>query len=607
MAINFSSLKVGYTEGDAFNYNNAPYTGYYTVLSGTPYRGKLTTTDILSNQDNYTNNVLVSDYLFDRTLVDTISLDYTIEDLTIPNGEFITSVNINKYFERFHQNTTYLYSRLFMYDSNIPRNVTAVIGVTGTNDSLRFYTDLDNFTPGSFTANSQVSSYNFGNIESIAYKVNPDTGNFALFTATSSSIIALTGNIANLTQNPTSVGISLSTSLINQQPDDLSFLQIVDMEIIGDFLYVLDKDRNSLVKYNIYNFYSGDQSTPVPKVTVEIKSGGGKFLPSSFNYPDFMTTTGSSIIIYQSNDRFFKQYDTSLNLINFGRVFRRQNEEVISIGYNKIFNLVACIVKVNDVYSFYYLDNTFNIVEKYSFGINLTQGEFIKKLMFSENDSNIFYITTNKFIYKMMVNQPDKIVGIFSDKRLKITDDSSGDYLGTILVGTSNNYDTIILVKNNRFMFLNEPNTFTDVLKTKDFSNYPIEQIKLDKEEYLQANYINKELYKLFENIIRIKNQVIGSFYGAYEITNQQLTYEDSLYSPSLVLRGINYFLNYDFLNITNDNDFFIHENEPINNLVLNRCFTNLYRLQESILLSTKIVNTSLVPYLTTDNVLYLN
>jgi hypothetical protein len=226
--------------------------------------------------------------------------------------------------------------------------------------------------------------------------------------------------------------------------------------------------------------------------------------------------------------------------------------------------------------------------------------------MFSENDSNIFYIATNKFIYKMMVNQPDKIVGIFSDTRLKITDDS-GDYLGATLVGTSNNYDTIILVKNNRFMFLYEPNTFTDVLKTKDFSNYSIDQIKLDKEEYLQANYINKELYKVFENIIRIKNQVIGSFYGVYEITNQQLTYEDSLYSPSLVLRGINYFLNYDFLNITNDNDFFIHENEPINNMVLNRCFTNLYRLQESILLSTKIVNTSLVPYLTTDNVLYLN
>lgn len=606
MAINFSSLKVGYTQGDAFNYNNAAYTGYYTVLSGIPYRGKLTTTDILSNQDNYTNNVLVSDYLFDRTLVDNISLDYTLEDFTIPNGEFITSVNLNKYFERFYNNTNYLYSRLFMYDSNLPRNITAVVGVTGTSDNLRFYTDLDNFTPASFTLNSQVSSYNFENVRNIAYKVNPDTGNFALFTATSSSLIALTGNIANLSQNLTSVGISLSTSLINQQPDDLSFLEIVDMEVIGDFLFVLDKQRNSLVKYNIYNFYSGDQSTPAPKVTVEIKSGGGKFLPSSFNYPDFMTTTSNSIIIYQNSDRFFKQYDTSLNLINYARVFRRQNEEVISIGYNKIFNLVACVVKVNDVYSFYYLDTNFNIVEKYNFGINLSSGEFIKKLLFSENDSNIFYITTNKFIYKMMVNKPDKIVGLFSDARLKITSDS-GDYLGATLVGTSNNYDIVVLVKNNRFMFLYEPNTFTDVLKTKDFSNYSIDQIKLDKEEYLQANYINKELYKVFENIIRIKNQVIGSFYGKYELTNQQLTYEDSLYSPSLVLKGINYFLNYDFLNITNDNDFFIHENEPINNMVLNRCFANLYNLQESILLATKIANTSLVPYLTTDSVLYLN
>lgn len=606
MAINFSSLKIGYTDGTAFNFNNAAYTGYYTILSGVPFRGKLTTTDILSNQDNYTNNVLISNYLFDRTLVDSVSLSYTLEDFTIPNGEFITSANLNKYFERFYENTNYLYSRLFMYDSNLPRNITAVVGVTGTTDNLRFYTNLDNFTPGTFSLNTQVSSYNFDNTRSIAYKVNQDTGNFALFAASSSTLIALTGNIANLTQNLTSVGVALSTSLINQQPDDLAFSEIVDMEIIGDFLFVLDKGNNSLIKYNIYNFYSGDQSGPTPKVTVEIKSGGGKFLPSSFNYPNFMTTTGSTIIVYQNTDRFFKQYDTSLNLVNFGRVFRRQNEEVLGIGYNKFFNLVACVVKVNDVYSFYYLDNNFNIIEKYSFGINLSQDEFIKKILFSDNDSNIFYITTNKFVYKMMVSKPDKVVGIFSDIRLKIND-NSGSYLGTTLVGSTNNYDIIVLAKNNRFMFLYEPNTFTDVLKTKDFSNYSIDQIKLDKGEYLQANYINKELYKIFENTIRIKNQVIGSFYGKYELTNQQLTYEDSLYTPSLVLKGINYFLNYDFLNITNDNDFFVHENEPINNMVLNRCFANLYKLQESVLLSTKIANTSLVPYLTTDSVLYLN
>lgn len=606
MAIDFSSIKVGYTDGNAFTFNNANYTGYYTVSGNVPYRGKFTFNEVLSDQDNYTNNVLTSNYLFDRTLVDSLSLAYTLEDFTIPNGEFVTAVNLNKYFEKFYDNTNYLYSRLFIYDSNLPKNVTAMIAVTGVSDNLRFYTDLENFYPGKFSLNSSTSGYDFDKINSIAFKLNDATGNFALFTAMSSSFVALTGNVSNFSQNLTSVGVALSTNLINNQPDDLSFLNIVDMEVIGDFLFVLDKERNSLIKYNIYNFYSGDQSSPAPRVTVEIKSGGGKYLPSSFNFPNLMTSTGSSVIVYQQSDRFFKQYDVNLNLINYSRLFRRLNEEVIGIGYNKFFKLLCCIVKTNDVYTFYYLDNTFNIVDSFNFGINLSQGETIKKIVFSENDSNVFYIATTKYVYKMMVNKPNTIVGIFSDSKLKILDDS-GDYLGFTLVGSTNNYDVIVICKKDRFILLYEPNTFTDVLKTKDFANYSIDEIKLDKEEYLQANYINKELYKIFENIVRIKNQVIGSFYGKYEITNQQLSYEDSLYSPSLVLKGINYFLNYDFLNITNDNDFFIHENEPVNNIVLNRCFTNLYRLQESILQSTKIANTSLVPYLTTDSVLYLN
>lgn len=606
MAIDFSSIKIGYTEGNVFTYGGSNYTGYHTIVNGTPFRGKFTSVEVLSNQNNYTNNVLRSEYLFDRTLTDSLSLAYSLQDFTIPTGEYITSKNLNKYFARFYDNTNFLYSRLLMYDSNLPKNVTAMLAVTDSSSRLQFHTDLSNFNPTPFSTNSFLSSYNFDIVQNIAYKTNESTGNFVLFTATSSSLIALTGNIGNLSQNLTSVGVSLSTCLVNDQPDDLSYKNIGGLEIIGDFLYVLDTGSNNLIKYNIYNFYSGDQSCPKPRVTVEIKSGGGKYQPSSFNFPNLMTSTGNSIIVYQQSDRFFKQYDVNLNLINFARLFRRVNDVVIGIGFNKIFGLLACIVQTNDVYTFYYLDKSFNIVQEYQFTLNLSPDEVIKKISFSENDSAVYYIATNKFIYKMLVNKPSSLIGIYSDSNLKITNDS-GSYLGFTLVGSQNNYDTIIVFKNNRIIVLNEPNTFTDVLKTKDFPNYSEADIILDKDEYLQANYINKELYKIFENTIRIKNQVIGSFYGKYELTNQQLSYRDSLYSPSLVLKGINYFLNYDFLNIKNDYDYFIHENEPLNNVVINRCFYNLYKLQESLLLSTKVANSSLVPYLTTDSVLYLN
>jgi len=601
MLDNFKNLRVGYTSGDAFNYQSQAYTGYYTILSGAPYKGKQSFTETLCNQNNFTNNVLTSPYLFDRALDETTMLVYNEQDFIVPTGEFLTADNLNGYFKKFYENTNYLYSRFFIYDSNLPKGLSYFISTTTPTTPLTVIPQDITFTPSSFTTNTFVSGYNFNQVNSIAYKENEINNNYVIFAATSSIITAITGNTVTST-----CGISLCTSCISDLSGDYLYNDIVGMEILGDFLFVLDKGNNSIVKYNIVNFYSGDQAAPKQRITIEIKSGGGRNQPSTFNFPNLLTASKNNIYIYQQSDRFFKSYDINLNLVNYRKVFRRVNEEVVGIGYNKFYDLLACVVKVNDVYTFYYLSNDFNVVASYPLNIRFTTDETIKKIVFSENDSNVYYIISTNYVYKMFVNKPGDLIGIFSDTNLKIQGDS-GKYLGGTLLGSNNNYDFIILLKNDRFIFLNEPNTFVDLLKTKNFANYEIGDINLRKSEYFQANYINKELYKIFENIIRLKNQLVGSFYGKYELTNNQLTYEDSLYTPSLTLKGINYFLNYDFLDITNESDFFIHENEPLNNSVINRCFYNLYNLQRSLLQSSYVANTSLVPLLTTDNVLYLN
>ena len=268
MDVNFNSIKVGYSQGDAFTYGGSDYTGYFTILSGVPYKGRFEGNERLQNKPNYTNNVLTSEYLFDRTLTDSLSLAYDIEDFKVPNGMFITAENINPYFKKFQDNTTYLYSRLFVYDSNLPSNVLTTISVSGNDDPLRFYPanyftpgnfTVINFVPGNFTTNMTTSGYNFDIIKSVAFKIDETSGNFALFTAASTTFVAITGNLSNPLANPSSVVVALCTNLINQQPDDLPFLDIIGMEVIDDFLFVLDQGRNCLTKYNIYNYrgYNG--------------------------------------------------------------------------------------------------------------------------------------------------------------------------------------------------------------------------------------------------------------------------------------------------------------------------------------------------------------
>jgi hypothetical protein len=137
--------------------------------------------------------------------------------------------------------------------------------------------------------------------------------------------------------------------------------------------------------------------------------------------------------------------------------------------------------------------------------------------------------------------------------------------------------------------------------------NYDIASIKIKQDEYIQSNYINKEIYKVLSNLFKLKNQYLGRFLVEYTTPNNNLTYAQSLLGENLVYKGYTYLDDYNFLSINNINDFYIHENEKVTASVFNRCIKNIYNLQLEMLQQSTQKNKTLVQYLTSGGTLVVS
>lgn len=122
------------------------------------------------------------------------------------------------------------------------------------------------------------------------------------------------------------------------------------------------------------------------------------------------------------------------------------------------------------------------------------------------------------------------------------------------------------------FFLYNESDSYISSLTRLNFPSYVIDEIEeIDAMEYVNPNTFNKAVYKVIYNLVNLKNHIIGRFWGAYNIDGlmvyDQLEYDD-------------YF---NQLRIENNDDFFVHDNEPMS-IMINRIFERIIDIQEKLL-----------------------
>jgi hypothetical protein len=232
-----------------------------------------------------------------------------------------------------------------------------------------------------------------------------------------------------------------------------------------------------------------------------------------------------------SGNACLKFYDKDLNWrysIVVNRIFREFEIVDIKLKKNKITGItdIFLLSKNNKIIILNPLDSSFKIID-FNEETAFQEGfeEYSIRFVFSKNNSNIFYIITNKSVYKKYFSRPQTKIGKYNLDRefLQLYDLKSMDIVlqnstDALFLYSSTSLLEIPLSAGQIFKFT-EPNFTNDMLFSYYFNLYSFDQIKIKSDEYSQSLTFNKTILKFINNHYSFLNQARERFkfeFGPY-------------------------------------------------------------------------------------------
>jgi hypothetical protein len=645
--INYSKYKRFYSTGEFLLEGNS-YTGYVEVFDGIPCED--VTRKILTPKTTFSTEARLSDFFLDRLIGDTISLPNTDSEIMFQPNDYLNTALLSERLNKLHVNNLFLYTRLFITDNNIPnpRNVVYLAPQSSNDTQLTLFSNFNSSSPFKQSANFEQ----IGDIKKfVVQPVRDKPNHYALFGVSDTQFVTLTTNkvtteIIEVTETATKYETS------NNQ---LEFKLLSDIAINDTHVFVTDTDNSVVLKYEVEGYYNNDLALANRRNFIEVIGGeGAKDDFTRFKQPSVITCNNDNVVIYDSKTGSVKVFDTDFNYVTHLKGIAYTREKVVNMKFNNLTTLLYCLTQSEEVLRLYIYDSEFNLQESVILEETLEVEEHVNNIAFSYNDSNLWYLCTNYYVYKKLVNRPAKIVGrfqtenIFSNIRnVQILDDgepvnniwnftdinwqdanfnwngldtllsSSGlggfedgitidRFKGLYNIPSSGDFDELILLSDCRLYFIEEQSSYRSVLKFDNFENYGVSSFSTVGEEFIQSSTINKELYKVIHDLFLLKNNIVGRFSGYYD--NEV---------PILTKSGYNY--NVNFLNITEQefiDDFLtkydfssisVGTNEKSILGVLNRVLSQIYKLQNTIFEITQTdFETDIIPVFNTEGTLII-
>lgn len=227
--------------------------------------------------------------------------------------------------------------------------------------------------------------------------------------------------------------------------DSASFKNISGIALDGNYLYVIDNQLNGLFKYDISKCLS-DRGAATNRIMLvdQIQGFGDLNQPYRFNNPQSIAAFDNTIAVFDKGNNVIKVLDNFFNhkfTIRSGG-FIRQNTRTVSIcPYEFILNeetiekgSIWVITEAADKIIINIFSNKGEYLGDYqvlylellkTYWYNPEDGqpssdepiynqEIVKKIDFSYNNSNYFYIVTNKRIVKFQLSKLTYPIGIIS-------------------------------------------------------------------------------------------------------------------------------------------------------------------------------------------------
>ena len=503
-----SIKKFKYTQGSEFTFDNENYIGYYNVLDGKAYKNRDEQIIELQSKENISSIIELEDF-FDRSIYSSLSLPYTLKEVLFQPNEIINKNSINFKIEQLYDNFKELYKFSKIQNPLLPGNFSkyAVLStLPSTEKEIIWYDSNENILSG--TQNFEpLSDLNplLGSDKLILNLIKGDlTDNFTLFASVSNTIFTF-----ELSANVNTFNLITSTNKIGLF-EDLRFENIVSVDTNNkDTLFVSDSGNNSLYKINVNDIVNRNRNGNRNFVLTEVIGNSG-LGDTNFNKIDRISVGDKSIFLYDRGDKIIKQYTNDLNLVKkYINNSLFDNNEFVNLTYNDYSNLLYILFKN---YKVVVLEaNQFNKVDEFEYDLNdFDDDEIPKKILFSENNSNIYYVTTNKRIYKYFTNTNNRLIGKFNiTNNLKASENweetfkywqtpgspvidinwdakPGGNNFDTIDIttfATDENFDRLISLTNDRFFEFQEDNDFVSFLNNENPQFIDLKNI-LIKDDY---------------------------------------------------------------------------------------------------------------------------
>ena len=456
--------------------------------------------NILKEIENY-------ELLYDRYPGKTLSLPYSLDEITIQPNETVSSDTINLKLQHLYENFLSIYTQTKIASNLIPISSTAILGVSAffTNLAWNYGLSSSEFVPVEWNIPNE-----FNNIKTLHMVPVPNQEQYTIFGSNGSILFVI--NSSN-----TESFILSATSINTVESQEFSFsIPFNDITSITDgpeeSILVLDRGANTLYQYDASGF-TKDNNILANTLALKNRLGGYGIEADklSFNNPLDVATFNNDVYVLDAGNNCIKKYNNNfawLNTYRLNRDFLNRPPKKLKVD---AFGNFYCVLSGNQVNIY---SNDFQ--QKQEILVDyLNKHEDISDIIFSKTNTNIYYLITNENIYKGLVNNPGNTIGKYLLYLHNYNDMQTISAFASIPDGIN---DRNLIVSKNPATnaqiigaFYDNINLY-DNLSIPSFDIYNMDDIKIAPEEYVQSWVLNKSLAKLIANHLRLIGQLIGKF-----------------------------------------------------------------------------------------------
>lgn len=610
--------KFNFTSGGEFkDPYNRNYVGFFNVDSdGNAYSERYFNNSSvkLTPIENISTAFTLSKFFKDRIVFDTFSFPNSLETLLVETNELVCNKVLNFKLKLIDENLMYLYGRLFSADMDIPDSTPYVMLPNevyfGTNKSIQW-----RLLTNSIADNERTLIPKYEQIEQIKkFVVIPFTrkDGYAIFGISNTHFISfktfIEGGILKKSE------VFIYQQVIDNNTSQKCF-NLEDITYDGEHIYVTDSkinDGGQVFKYNVLSHTGNDVVYENKRFLMEAIGGYG--IAAKSNKFNGCTTLGSKereLWIFDEGNECIKIYfDTfvwkkTVNLYNSTHTYK-----ISCIKYRKLTNQVYCLFKRTNKetklveYGFLIYDENYSLNRMEIFEdtlyyktksdlfdengeeINNSDLESFSRFDFSTLDSNVVYVITEVNIHKKFLTNTKKSFAIFNRGLIFLDSPTLSGPIKfvardiSIIESNSNieGIDNVFILANNSILQFKEKCDYISLLHNKDLNYNPYKDIILDKNEYVQSFVLNKEFYKIYSNLLQIKNNLKGKLeyffnnYGDVAGNDTRYFYDEEINE----------------LNLELDYNLYFNDNELIDPNVINRHLIKIYSFMDKMLFLTK-------------------